>query len=286
MDLRLRQLAALAAVVETGTFTGAAARLGVSQAAVSRCVATLETQLGVRLLHRTTRQVAPTPLGVRVTAQARRVLDEVAQLHRLVEQPPPELRVGYAWAALGRHTRTLQKRWARAHPPTPLVFVQANEVSAGLADGRAEVAVIRRPLPDARFATADIGLERRFAAVATDSALARRRSLRLADLTRYPVAIDARTGTTTLELWPADARPTTVRATQTVDEWLTLIAAGQAVGVTPDATANQNPRPGLAYRPLRDAPPVRVQLAWWRENPPRHLTELLAMCREVYAWPG
>ena len=70
-----------------------------------------------------------------------------------------------------------------------------------------------------------------------------------------------------------------------MDEWLTLIAAGQAVGITSEATANQNPRPGVAYRPLRDAPPITVQLAWWKGSPPRYLTGLLELVREAYA-PG
>jgi DNA-binding transcriptional LysR family regulator len=283
MDLQLRHLAVLVAVVDAGTFTDAAARLGVSQAAVSRSVAALEAALGVRLLDRTTRQVTPTEDGLRVAAQAQHVLDEVAHLRRLVEPPPTELRIGYAWAALGRHTRALQKRWAREHMQTPLVFVQVNEAAAGLADGSADVSVIRRPVRDARFATAEIGLESRYAAVSTGTALARRRPLRLADLIRYTVAIDARTGTTTLDLWPPDAQPTSVRTTHGVDEWLTLIAAGQAVGVTSEATANQNPRPGVAYRQLVDAPPIRVQLAWWRDNPPRQLGDLLTLARQTYA---
>jgi DNA-binding transcriptional LysR family regulator len=283
MDVQLRHLATLVAVVETGTFTDAASRLGVSQAAVSRSVATLEAALGTRLLARTTRQVSPTPLGTRVVQQAYRVLDEVALLHRIVAEPPAEIRVGYAWAALGKHTRRLQKRWAHEHPHVPLVFVQVNEVSAGLADGSADISVIRRPLSDARFVTADIGVESRYAAVATDSPLARHRTVRLADLARYTVALDSRTGTTTLDLWSPQPPPTSVRATHGVDEWLTLIAAGQAVGVTSEATANQNPRPGVAYRALRDAPPIRVQLAWRRDDPPRDLDELLRLARETYA---
>ena len=41
-------------------------------------------------------------------------------------------------------------------------------------------------------------------------------------------------------------------------------------------------RPGVAYRQLRDAPPIRVQLAWWRDNPPRQLPELLTLARQSY----
>ncbi|WP_306204308.1 LysR family transcriptional regulator [Actinoplanes sp. RD1] len=278
MDVRLGQLRALVAVADAGTFTDASARLGISQASVSRAVAALERHLGVLLVRRTTRQVELTAAGARVAAQARRVLDEVAHLAALVADRG-EIRVGYAWAALGRHTRRLQKAWAAAHPARPLVFVQVNEPSAGLADGSADVAVIRRPLDDPRFATAEIGQEPRYAAVATDSALARRRTLRLDDLARYTVALVPRVGTTTLDLFPAGARPATVRETGAIDEWLTLIAAGQAVGITASSTAHQYPRPGVAYRALRQAPPISVQLAWWQDDPPAWLNELLALAR-------
>jgi DNA-binding transcriptional LysR family regulator len=282
MDIQLRQLRTLVAVVDSGTFTDAATALGVSQAAVSRSVAALEAALGARLLQRTTRHVALTVTGTRVVAGARRVLDEVIRLHRVVEQSRTELRVGYAWAALGKHTRRVQKRWAALHPGVPLVFVHANSLSAGLREGIADISVIRRPLDDPRFATARVGAEARYAAVATDNPLARRRSVRLAELTRYTVAIDGRTGTTTPQLWRLGEPPKVIRRTHGVDEWLTLIAAGQAVGITSQATANQNPRPGVAYRAVRDAEPIPVWLAWWRDDPPAHLGELLDLISEAY----
>jgi hypothetical protein len=159
------------------------------------------------------------------------------------------------------------------------VFVQANSVTAGLSEGIADVAVIRRPFADARFGSALVGVESRYAAVATDNALARKRSLRLADLARYTVAIDSLTGTTTPDLWPS---PPTIRPSHGLDEWLTLIAAGQAVGLTSEATAQQNPRPGIAYRPVRDAPPIPVALAWWKDHPPAYLGELVSLATESY----
>lgn len=284
MDVRVHQLRALVAVVDAGTFTDAAAVLGVSQATVSRAVAALERALGTRVLQRTTRHVALTPAGTRIAGQARRILEEVAHLQRIVTESRTEVRVGYAWAALGRHTRRLQRAWAAGHPRVPMVFVQANEPTAGLSDGTADLAVIRRPLDDARFATVEIGRESRFAAVATGSALSRRRTLRVADLAGYTVAIDSRNGTTTPQLWPADARPTSIRESRSVDEWLTLIAAGQAVGVTAEATAHQYPRPGVAYRVLRHAPRISVRLAWWRDDPPDQLDEVIDLARAAYGW--
>ncbi len=86
MDLELRHLRCLVAIVDSGTFTDAAIELGVSQAAVSRNLRTLEQVLGVRLLHRTSRNVTPTTAGVHALAQARQIL---AAADNLVAEAAP-----------------------------------------------------------------------------------------------------------------------------------------------------------------------------------------------------
>ncbi|MFE2101288.1 LysR family transcriptional regulator [Streptomyces sp. PTD9-10] len=279
-DIELRQLRCLVAIVDEGTFTDAAIALGVSQAAVSRTLASLERALGVRLLRRTSRAVTPTATGLRVVAQARRVLADVTELVLEATSGHERVRIGYAWSALGRHTVAFQRRWTATHAGTDLHLVRVNSPSAGLAEGVCDLAVVRRPLDDRRFDSAIVGLERRLCALAADDPLARRRSVRLADIAGRTLFIDRRTGTATPELWPPDARPA-VQETHDVDDWLTVIAAGRGIGVTAESTANQYPRPGIVYRPVRDAEPVAVRLAWWRDDPhPAHravrelLTEL------------
>ena len=59
----LADLSVFAAVAEGRSFTRAATRLGLSQSAVSQIVRRLETRLGIRLVSRTTRSVAPTAAG-------------------------------------------------------------------------------------------------------------------------------------------------------------------------------------------------------------------------------
>lgn len=286
MGVQVGQLRAFVAVVDEGTFTDAAIGLGTSQASVSRSVAALERELGARLLQRTSRGVVPTVAGARMIGHARRVLDELTALRRVVTDSGGELRVGYAWSALGRHTTALQRRWSAEHPGSALVFVQVNTGTAGLVEGAAEIAVTRRPLDDRRFETALVGVEPRYAAMATDDPLARRRGVALRDFAGRTVGIDSRTGTTTEDLWPAEAAPAATRDTQGVDEWLTLIAAGQAIGLTSEATARQHPRPGISYRRVRDAQPVPVWLAWWRDTKPTSATALVRMAREFYAHPS
>ncbi|MFF2437588.1 LysR family transcriptional regulator [Streptomyces sp. NPDC058107] len=266
MDVELRQLCCLVAIVDEGSFTDAAVALGVSQAAVSRTLASLERALGVRLLRRTSREVTPTATGLRVVAQARRVLGEVAALVREATSGHTRVRIGYAWSALGRHTLAFQRRWSGAHPETDLQLVRVNSGTAGLAEGACDLAVVRRPLDDRRFDSAIVGLERRLCAMAADDPLARRRSVRLSDISGRTLLIDRRTGTTTTELWPPDSRPST-EDTHDVDDWLTVISTGRCVGMTAESTANQYPRPGIVYRPVRDAEPIAVRLAWWRDDP-------------------
>lgn len=265
-DVELRQLRCLVAIVDEGTFTDAAIALGVSQAAASRTLASLERALGVRLLRRTSRAVTPTPIGSRVVSHARRVLGEVDDLVREATSGQVRLRLGYAWSALGRHTLDFQRRWDATHPETELRLVRVNTATAGLAEGACDLAVVRRALDDRRFESAIVGLERRMCAMAADDPLARRRSVRLADLGGRTLLVDRRTGTTTDELWPPGSRPAT-EETHDVDEWLTAIATGRTVGVTPESTAHQYRRPGVVYRPVRDAEPIAVRLAWWRDDP-------------------
>lgn len=70
---------AFVAVVDAGSFVGAAERLQISKPVVSRLVAELEADLGVRLLHRTTRKLSLTPEGDTFVGRCRSVLFELEE---------------------------------------------------------------------------------------------------------------------------------------------------------------------------------------------------------------
>src|SRR5689334_11913980 len=63
MNVSLRQLRAFVAVCDTGSFTGAARQLHITQSALSLLIKDLETELGIRLLERTTRNVRLSEAG-------------------------------------------------------------------------------------------------------------------------------------------------------------------------------------------------------------------------------
>src|SRR5580692_9520609 len=207
MDLELRHLRCLVAIVDSGSFTDAAIELGISQAAVSRNLIALEQVLGVRLLHRTSRSLTPTTAGVHALAQARQVLAAADNLVTEATTGHTRLRIGHAWAAMGRHTREFQRRWAARYPDVELDLIRTNSATGGLAEGLCDIAVLRTAADGKRFDSAVVGLERRYCALAADDPWARRRSIRLAEIPQRTLLIDPRTGTTTRGLWPEESQP-------------------------------------------------------------------------------
>jgi len=93
----LNDIAAFLAVARQRSFTRAAAQLGVSQSALSQTIRGFETRLGVRLLTRTTRSVAPTEAGERLLQAAGPRLDEInaelSALGSLRDKPSGTIRI-------------------------------------------------------------------------------------------------------------------------------------------------------------------------------------------------
>jgi len=285
MTAELRHLRAFVAIADEGNLTRAAVRLHLTQPALSRTLQQLEAHLGVRLVDRSTHHLELTPGGQVFLDKARAALAAVADALDPDQAPSWPLRLGYAWSALGPYTTGLLLRWRQEHPQVPLELLRIDDRSAGLTQGKVDAAVLRSRLTLTGVHTERLFAEHRLAAVPADSPLAALPALRLADLAEHPVAINTVSGTTTPQLWPAQARP---RATVTVgntDDWLVAIATGGAVGVTTSATAGMHTHPAVSYRPLLDAPDVEVFLAW--RQPPSHpaVTDLVELVREVVAAP-
>jgi DNA-binding transcriptional LysR family regulator len=93
----LDDISAFLTVAREGSFTRAAALLGVSQSALSQTVRALEERMGLRLLTRTTRKVSPTDAGERLIQSVGPRLEEIsaelAQLSALREKPSGSVRI-------------------------------------------------------------------------------------------------------------------------------------------------------------------------------------------------
>src|SRR6266404_7493818 len=93
----LNDLTSFLAIARERSFTKAAAKLGISQSALSHTMRELEERLGVRLLTRTTRSVAPTEAGERLLQTAGPRLEEIdaelAALSELRKKPAGTIRI-------------------------------------------------------------------------------------------------------------------------------------------------------------------------------------------------
>ena len=134
----LNDLNAFLAVARERSFTKAAAKLGVTQSALSQTVRTLEARLGLRLLSRTTRSVSPTEAGERllrnVGPRLVEIEEELAALGDLREKPSGTIRIS---ATENAATSALMPVLARILPEYPDIKVEV-VVDYGLTDIVAE----------------------------------------------------------------------------------------------------------------------------------------------------
>jgi DNA-binding transcriptional LysR family regulator len=148
----VRGMMALVAIADCASFAGAAGDLGLTASAVSKLVSRMEARLRVRLVHRTTRRVQLTELGLLYCERARRVLDELdeseRQLQHLDPDPKGTLRIT-APVVLG-HARVLPVIMAfqRQHAHVRVLFDATDRV-VDLVQEKVDVAVrtVAKPPP-------------------------------------------------------------------------------------------------------------------------------------------
>ncbi|QPC44229.1 LysR family transcriptional regulator [Kaustia mangrovi] len=157
---RLRSMSILLAVVEAGSLSAAARRLGMPLATVSRNLSDLEAHLGTRLLNRSGRRAVLTDAAQGYAASCRRVLDEVEEAERTVageySAPRGELTVT-APLVFGRlHVLPVVTAFLAGYPEIAVRLVQADRV-LDLREEHADVAVRIGALPDSSLVAQRLG---------------------------------------------------------------------------------------------------------------------------------
>ena len=121
---KFQEMASFVAVVDAGSFVGAAEALGLSKAAVSRHVGELEQRLGTRLLHRTTRRLSLTDDGQLFYARAKEMLAAVDEAESEISsrsgEPSGRLRINAPLSFGVLHLAPLWPRFARLYPKLSL----------------------------------------------------------------------------------------------------------------------------------------------------------------------
>lgn len=163
MTDRLEAMAILVEVVDGGSFSAAARRLGVPLATISRKIGELEAHLGARLLHRSTRKLAPTEAGQSYLAACRRILEQVGEAERAASgeyaAPKGDL-VITAPIVFGRlHVLPVLTEFLSLHPHIDARLVLSDRW-VHLLDDHIDVAIRVGELPDSTLVATALGAVR------------------------------------------------------------------------------------------------------------------------------
>ncbi len=175
-------------IVEAGSLTAAADRLGVSLAAVVRSLAALEESLGVRLLNRSTRRIALTEEGRDYLERSRRLLADLADLENAVtarRTRPSGRLVITAPVMFGRlHVAPVVTDFLAEHPEMSVELLLVDRV-LDLLDESIDLALRIGALPDSGLVAVPVGSTRRVVCASPDYLARRGRPAHPADLREH-----------------------------------------------------------------------------------------------------
>ncbi|EKS9799433.1 MULTISPECIES: LysR family transcriptional regulator [Burkholderia] len=167
-DFLSPHLALFVDVVDQQSFSAAARRLGVAASSVTRRIDRLETQLGIRLLHRTTHALRPTEAGQLLYERATRMLAELRglqeDLHSQRDEPSGLLRVDCPAPFGRRHLMAALAAFMQRHPALQVDLVLTDsmvDLQGARLGSDVDLAVRIGPLEDTRFVATVLAPQRR-----------------------------------------------------------------------------------------------------------------------------
>ncbi len=188
----LEDLQSFIEVVESGGFNRAAKRLAISKSIISRRIARLEKDLGVRLLARTTRGISPTEAGLEFKLRGERILADLAEAEDTIAQQGSavvgRLRLSVPLTFGVRHVAPVLSELACRHPKLELDVSYSDKIVDLIGD-RLDAAIRIGNLPDTSLIARRIAPVRA-ALVASSAYIARRgRPEKPSDLTEHECLI-------------------------------------------------------------------------------------------------
>ena len=259
-DLSARQLEAVLALAQYGSFVAAAAHLRISQPALTRAVKRLEASLGVRLFERTTRRVQITAAGREFAAVAERMLNDLGITVQSVREVAEERRglvvISSVMSVAGGVLPAIVAAY-RADRPGVEIHIREGVHATVLEDVRSGVADFGigyvDDLPEFVVGTA-LSRETFCVVMPARHRLAQRHGLSLGDL-RDEAVIGLPTESRTRRTLDAAAASAgiTLRQTVIVGQFATLmglVAAGVGVGIVPKGATQSLLARGLRSVPL------------------------------------
>ncbi|MFR0355257.1 LysR family transcriptional regulator [Streptomyces sediminimaris] len=285
VDLDLRLVWCFVAVAKHQHFGRAAEALHTTQPSLSRQIHRLEQQLGTRLLDRTPRGSRLTTAGEVFLPHAEALLrsaDQAVQLTRAAGGPE-RITVGYT---AGIIITPAVREVRRLHPDAEVhtLHLPWNEPRAALLDRRVDAVVARMPFATDHLRVITLYDEPRVVVLSREHRLAGKESVNLDDIADEPMPRVRRSDPLWSAFWRIDPRPDGRRApegplVEAVEDKYEIIAAGQAVAISPERSDHL--RPDLTAVPLEGAEPSHVVLAT-RANDGNHLLEAFCAAAEAH----
>jgi DNA-binding transcriptional LysR family regulator len=191
--MNARQLEIFHAVMKSGTITGAASFLGISQPAVSKAMRAIERSLGFRLLRPVKGRLYPTPEAQRLLPDADRIMSELSAFERLTG----EVKTGGAGlvrvvASSASATALLPAAAASFQKANPAVRISshllpARGVAEAVAAGEADFGLTLSPVQLPGLTVRTLGASRMVCIAPTDHQLLERETVSPRDLVHYPL---------------------------------------------------------------------------------------------------
>jgi DNA-binding transcriptional LysR family regulator len=157
----LHAMRAFLYVMDSGSFTAAADQMGITKAQVSRLVSMLENRLQAKLLHRSTRRLAPTDAGDRYAAQCRQIFDLVATAESdaagAAGQATGRLRIMSMPTFGDRYIAPLVAAYSAAHPRVDIEYNASPNSPDLLAEGIDVSIHLAQYLPDSAIVALKLG---------------------------------------------------------------------------------------------------------------------------------
>lgn len=194
-SVSLSELETFIAVAECGSFSLAAKHLSVSQPAVTARVQKLETALGTKLLHRTTRSVEMTEAGSRLAERAREALAELRQLLAEFSEAHAQARMRVVVAATPMIAATHLPRaileYSERYPDVTIDVLDLRHAAAlqSLERGECDMAVLALDDPQPKLRFTPLMREDIVLVTPPGHPLAGRESISLHELAPYPVMV-------------------------------------------------------------------------------------------------
>jgi DNA-binding transcriptional LysR family regulator len=291
--MELRHLRHVLALANKLHFTRAAQDLGITQPALSLSIRQLETELGLRLLVRSKREVRLTQVGLVFVEQARAVLAAadraVIMAQRAERGETGDLTVSFTPNLAYELLPPVIQRYLRRHPDVRLVLREmwSSEQVVALHARQVHLAILHPPINQRGLTVRSLFRERYGVALPARHVLTKRHRVSLADLAhepwvRFPRPAGPGTPDPMRDIFRAAGYdPRIAEEAAQIPTLLGMVAAGIGVCILPPAVRRIRFR-GVVYRPVeRGVPDLETAVAWLSDAEQPTMRSFLQILDEV-----